>query len=465
MPLSPWTAHHIKQCEQRVGLAILNDEQSLGSVSVDFGRLTHSEPAAVFSPPTTQAVQTLIAYANENGLPVTVRANGFSQSGQSLPVAGGLTLRMDLFEAVHVQEDTFIWVDPNASWSSLLGATLKESRVPFVTPYNLNLSIAGLISVGGVGAASFKHGVAAAHVSAVEVVTANGEIQRVDATSPLFHACLGGQGQFGVITKVAVQLRPCGRQVRTFFLSYVDREQWLADLAFFKPNADFIEAFCAPAIQGAKLTANGRQPFAEWIFSLQVSFEYDSEAPDLTDFGNQIKPWKMSHRQDETMESYLYRHEPRIQGMKASGHWELQHPWYECLVTYDVVLTELDGLLQSLPLYFATMVHLVPISGKQPAGSFVAPNRSEFFSVMILNPGVPPALVPGCLEAIREMDNRLLPKGGKRYLSGFMGSDLSPDYWAGHFGAEYATWSFLKRRYDPKGIFCSTLCHQNLPEQ
>ena len=46
MPLSPWTAHHIKQCEQQVGLAILNDEQSLGSVSVDFGGLTHAEPAA-----------------------------------------------------------------------------------------------------------------------------------------------------------------------------------------------------------------------------------------------------------------------------------------------------------------------------------------------------------------------------------------------------------------------------------
>ncbi|MBS0539029.1 MAG: FAD-binding protein [Proteobacteria bacterium] len=459
MPQSLWTARHITHCEQQIGLRILSDEHSLASFSGDFGGLAHSKPAAVFSPPTTRALQQLIAYADENGLPVTVRANGLSQSGQSLPVAGGLTLRMNLFDAVHEQEDAFIWVDANASWSALLAATLKESRVPYVTPYNLNLSIAGLLSVGGVGAASFKHGIAASHVNALEVVTANGEIQRVDATSLLFHACLGGQGQFGVITKVAVQLRPCSRQVRTFFLTYSDREQWLKDLAAFKRHADFIEAFCSPALQGAKLTAKGRQPFAEWLFSLQVSFEYDSEPPELTDFGSDIKPWKVPHRQDETMESYLFRHEPRIQAMKASGQWELQHPWYECLVTHDVVVSELDDLLRSLPLYFATMVHLVPISGRQPTGFLIAPSQAEFFSVMILNPGVPRALVPGCLESIREMDERLLAKGGKRYLSGFLGPDLSADYWMAHFGSDYTKWSTLKSRYDPKGIFCSTSCN------
>jgi hypothetical protein len=316
--------------------------------------------------------------------------------------------------------------------------------------------------VGGVGAASFKHGVAASHVNALEVVTADGKIQRVDAESPLFHACLGGQGQFGVITRAAIQLRPCGRQVRTFFLTYVDKEQWLQDLSVFKNHADFIEAFCSPAPQGMKLTANGRRPFAQWLFSMQVSVEYDDEGPELIDLGNDIKPWKILHRQDEPMESYLFRHESRLRAMRASGQWELQHPWYECLVPHDVVLSELDDLLYSLPLYYATLVHLVPISGKQPTGFFMRPGQSEFFSVMILNPGVPAALVPGCLEVIREMDERFLARGGKRYLSGFLGSDLPPDYWVAHFGPDYASWLNLKRRYDPKGIFCSTLLNHNM---
>jgi FAD/FMN-containing dehydrogenase len=462
MSQSPWNTLHITRCEEQAGQTILHDEHSLASFSSDFGGLTHSKPAAVFAPATMQALQRSVAYANENGLPVTIRANGLSQSGQSLPVAGGLTLHMDQFHAVHEPEDTFIWVDANARWSVLLAATLRESRVPYVTPYNVNLSIAGLLSVGGVGAASFRHGIVASHVNALEVVTANGEIQRVDADSPLFHACLGGQGQFGVITKAAIQLRSCGSRVRTFFLVYADKEQWLKDLTFFKHRADFIETICSPALQGMKLTANGRRPFAEWLFSLQVSFEYDDVPPELADFGNFIDPWKLSHHQDETMDSYLFRHNVRFQAMKLAAQWDLQHPWYECLVPQDVMMTELDDLLCSLPLYYATTVHLVPIARKQPAGFFMAPDRSEFFSVMILNPGVPPALIPGCLEAIREMDERFLARGGKRYLSGFLGSDLSLDYWQAHFGSAYTSWTSLKKRYDPKGIFCSALCNHNM---
>jgi FAD/FMN-containing dehydrogenase len=200
MPQAQWGPHHISRCEQQIGQKLLNDEPSLVSYSSDFGRLTHLKPAAVFSPPTTQALQQIVAYANANNLPVTLRANGLSQCGQTLPVAGGLTIHMDRFCAVHEPEDTFIWVDANATWATLLAATLPMSRVPYVIPYNTNLSIAGLLSVGGVGAASFKHGVAASHVDAVEVVTANGEIQRVGADSPLLHACLGGLGHFGVIT-------------------------------------------------------------------------------------------------------------------------------------------------------------------------------------------------------------------------------------------------------------------------
>jgi hypothetical protein len=463
MRQSSWTELHIRQCERLTGQEALSTEHSLPSFSRDFGGLTHSKPAAVFSPSTTRALQQIIAYANENGLPVTVRANGFSQSGQSLPVTGGLTLHMGRFDAIHEQEGEIIWVDANASWSALLDATLPQSRLPYITPYNLDLSVAGLVSVGGVGAASFKYGIAASHVAALEVVTADGKLQRVDGKSPLFQACLAGQGQFGVVARAAIRLRSCGRNVRTFFLAYVEKEQWLKDLATLKYRADFIETFCSPAPQGMKLTAQGRRPFAEWLFSLQVSFEYDDDAPEWADIGGGTEPWRIVHRQEEPMTSYVHRHDARLQAMKASGQWELQHPWYECLVPYDVAVSELDGLLGSLPLYFAPLIHLVPISGRQSTGFFMRPDQPEFASVMILNPGVPPALVPGCLEVIREMDQRFLPQGGKRYLSGFLGSDSSSEYWAAHFGPNYKAWSDLKRRYDPNGIFCSAAHDHNGP--
>lgn len=459
MSHASWNKHHITQCEQRTGQEMLGDEHSLLAFGKDFGGLAQSKPGAVFSPATTQALQQAVAYANAHRLPVTVRAKGLSQCGQALPLTGGMTLHMEQFCAVHEQREDSVWVDANASWASLLAATLPHSRVPYVTPYNTNLSVAGLLSVGGVGAASFRHGVAASHVDALEIVTADGEIQRADASTPLAQACLAGLGQFGVMTKAAIPLRPCGKQVRTFSLVYLDKEQWLKDLDVFKHCADFIETVCSPALQGTRATARGRQPFAQWLFAMQVSFEYDTQAPELDGLGYQISPWKVSNCQDESMNTYLLRHDSRFQAMKLTGQWDMQHPWYECLVPQDVLLSELDDLLDSLPLYFATVVHLVPIANRRPAGFFMTPDQPEFFSVMILNPGVPPALVPGCLDAIKAMDERFLAQGGKRYLSGFLGLDLSPEYWKVHFGVDYENWSALKRRYDPNGIFGSLSLH------
>lgn len=457
MPHPIWSTQHLRQCEERTGHGMLADGPVLDAFSRDFGGICHAQPAAVFSPSTTQALQQVVAYAHEHGLPLTVRAHGLSQGGQTVPEPGGLTLHMDQFRAVHAREGESIWVDANASWSELLAETLPHARVPYVTPYNTNLSVAGLISVGGVGAASFKHGIAASHVRALEVVTADGAIQRIGAESALFHACLGGLGQFGVITRAAIALKPCARQVRTYTLVYADEAQWLQDLAAFKRHADFIETVCTPALLGTRASPRGRQPFAQWLYAMQVSFEYDTGAPELASVEAPIEPWKIADCQDETMAEYLLRHNTRFHAMKLSGQWALQHPWYECLVPQQVALAELGGLLRSLPLYFATLVHVVPIARSQPSGFFMAPDQPEFVSLMILNPGVPAPLVPGCLDAIKALDERLLSQGGKRYASGFLGSPLPPGYWETHFGDRHAGWTALKHRYDPKGIFGSSL--------
>lgn len=456
MPRASWTADHVSRCEQQIGQMLLTDASALAPYSGDFGRLARAAPAAAFAPSTVEALQQVVAYAGANGLPVAVRANGLSQCGQSLPVAGGLTLHMERFRTIHEQDETSVWIDTNASWADLLAATLPNKRVPYVTPYNTNLSIGGLLSVGGVGAASFRHGVAASHVVALEVVTADGQLHRAEAGSHLAQACLGGLGNFGVMTKAAIRLRPCAGHVRTFFLAYLDQAQWLNDLAVFKRSADFIETICSPALQGIKSTPDGRQPFAEWIFALQVSFEYNGAPPELGQLGD-VKPWKLSHVQDDTMEGYLLRHNGRFEAMKLSGQWDLQHPWYECLVPPDVLTADLDELLRALPLYYATVVHVVPITRREPAGFFMAPDAPEFFSIMILNPGVPPAFVPGCLNTIAALDSRFLPRGGKRYLAGYLGKHLLPDYWEGHFGARYREWLESKQRYDPRGIFRSLL--------
>lgn len=442
--------------EKKSGQTILNNPHTLELLGSDFGRLVCSKPAAVCEPKTVDTLQSLMNYAHDNQLPITIRGLGLSQSGQSVAPPGGLILDMKHFNHVQEPKDHSIWVGANSTWADLLEYSLPHSLVPYVIPYNCHLSIGGVLSAGGIGASSFNYGSIISHALELEVVQANGELNRVATNSPLMQACLGGQGQFGVITQARIALTPTPPWVRTFFLTYVDKEAWLGDMQRCQPYTDYIESFCAPAIQGAKLSATGRQPFAQWLYALHIAIAYENQPPEVHDLP--INPWKIQHVQDESIHSYLHRHDTRFQMMKITGQWELPHPWYECFIP-EPALDNLEELLDALPLHYASTVHLIPVNNAKPTGFLILPHNQNIFSLMILNPGLPTTLTPSCLDAIKNLDAVLLPQGGKRYLSGFLGAEQHPGYWKAHFGERYDEWLELKKNYDPCHIFCSFL-HQ-----
>lgn len=459
MSIHQWNTEIIKQHNKVTGQALLSDESTLVFFSQDFGKLIQSQPSAVCIPEHLDSLQSLISFAYQHKLPVTIRGNGLSQCGQSLPVPGGLTLSMQHFnKPLELVEDT-IWVEANTSWADLLVISLKQNKAPFVLPYNCNLSVAGVLSAGGVGSSSFKYGAINAHVSALEVIDGLGVKKSVTKDSPLFHACLSGQGQFGVITKASIELRPVKPQVKTFCLVYSSQEQWFEDIYKIRDKVDYMELFCSPCIQGAKLKEGKRVSMAQWLYGLHLSIEYEEgDAPDLNDVIKNLNPWQVINNQEETISSYYLRHNSRFELMKMLGQWDLLHPWYECFVATKVLKEHLAELLQRLPVHYASLVHVVPMA-KQKAGFLMLPEEGSICSVMILNPGVPPLLKDSCLQAIKDLDACFIEQGGKRYLSGFLGYDLPSDYWSKHFGEQHDLWVNLKKQFDPEGIFSSRLHH------
>lgn len=388
---------------------------------------------------------------------MTIRGNGLSQSGQAIPVAGGLSLDLKEFNKVLDREPEAIWVETNSCWADLLAVSLKTGLIPYVLPYNCNLSIGGVISAAGIGASSFKFGPISAHVKALEVILADGEIKIVDEQSPLFKACLSGQGRFAVISKACIRLRPCLKQVKTFFLVYLDKASWLNDLVELKEKADYIEAFCSPSLQGMKLVAGKRKPFAQWLFVIHASVEYENNSPQFTEIFPGVHPWQLIHSQDESIHSYLHRHDPRFEAMKLTGQWELAHPWYECFMTKAMLSDNLDELLAELPIHYASLLQVVPLANLQQTGFFMLPEVRDVYELMILNPGINPVFVPSCLQVIDALDEKFLKQGGKRYLSGYLGTCLRAEYWQRHFGPLYRDWVELKESYDKQNIFRSFL--------
>jgi FAD/FMN-containing dehydrogenase len=73
-----------------------------------------------------------------------------------------------------------------------------------------SVGIGGLTLGGGVGYLVRKHGLTIDSLLAAEVVTADGQVRRVDAENhpDLFWAIRGGGGNFGVATRFHFQLHP-----------------------------------------------------------------------------------------------------------------------------------------------------------------------------------------------------------------------------------------------------------------
>src|SRR5690606_28367947 len=71
-----------------------------------------------------------------------------------------------------------------------------------------NVGIAGYTLGGGLSWLARKHGLAASSVTAMDVVTADGEQRRVDGDDDLFWALRGGGHGFGVVTALEFALHP-----------------------------------------------------------------------------------------------------------------------------------------------------------------------------------------------------------------------------------------------------------------
>ena len=84
------------------------------------------------------------------------------------------------------------------------------SGSPRCTAPRPDVSVVGYSLGGGLGWYGRKHGLAANSVTAIELVTADGELRRVDAANEpeLFWALRGGGGNFGVVTALEFDLYP-----------------------------------------------------------------------------------------------------------------------------------------------------------------------------------------------------------------------------------------------------------------
>jgi FAD/FMN-containing dehydrogenase len=166
-------------------------------------------PAVIVSPVDAGEVAYVVALAREGGLELAVRSGGHSGAGHGVN-DGGIVLDLSSMKALDVDPTEHIaWAETGLTAGEVTSA-LGEHGLAVGFGDTGSVGIGGLTLGGGVGYLVRKHGLTIDDLLAAEVVTADGQLLRVDSDHhpELFWALRGGGGNFGVATRFQYRLHP-----------------------------------------------------------------------------------------------------------------------------------------------------------------------------------------------------------------------------------------------------------------
>ncbi len=152
-------------------------------------------------------VRTVIDLARTTGLPLAVRSGGHGNGGQAV-VDDGIVLDLRDMRALDIDATGHTaWVQPGLTAGAYSAAVSAHG---LITGFGdtASVGIGGITLGGGVGYLVRKHGLTIDDLLAADVVTADGQLLRVDAEQhpDLFWAIRGGGGNFGVATRFQLRL-------------------------------------------------------------------------------------------------------------------------------------------------------------------------------------------------------------------------------------------------------------------
>jgi len=166
-------------------------------------------PLAIVRVADADDVARVVSLASETGLELAVRSGGHSGAGHCVS-DGGIVLDLKDMHALDIDvAGRTAWAQTGLTAAAYTTAAVAHGLATGFGDTG-SVGIGGLTVGGGVGYLVRKHGLTIDDLLAADVVTADGELRRVDAnTHPdLFWAIRGGGGNFGVATRFQFRLHP-----------------------------------------------------------------------------------------------------------------------------------------------------------------------------------------------------------------------------------------------------------------
>jgi FAD binding domain len=170
--------------------------------------LTHDQrPAAIVRVANAGDVAETVRYAARNGMRIAPQGTGHN-AGPIEGLEDALLVRTDDLQEVTIDVAARrARVGSGVRWGAVSDRA-SEAGLAALSGSSRDVGVTGYSLGGGFGWLARKHGLQANALTAVEIVTADGELRRIDHDNEtdLFWAIRGGGGNYGVVTALEFEL-------------------------------------------------------------------------------------------------------------------------------------------------------------------------------------------------------------------------------------------------------------------
>jgi FAD/FMN-containing dehydrogenase len=194
------------------GIVLTPGEEGYEAEAATYNLATTHHPAVIVGAADADDVQAAVRFATRRGLPVAVMATGH---GPVLPADGAVLITTHRMDAVRIDPvRRTARVEAGVVWQQVVDAAAEHGLAPLNGSSPL-VGVVGYTLGGGLSPTMGRaHGWASDHIRSLEVVTADGRLRRLDASTTdadeqeLFWALPGAKSNLGVVTALEFDLFP-----------------------------------------------------------------------------------------------------------------------------------------------------------------------------------------------------------------------------------------------------------------
>jgi glycolate oxidase len=186
-------------------------------------------PEAVVKPRNVEDVQKIIEFGRKHNIPIIPRGGASWGFGGAVPNQGGIVVDISGMRAIlEIDEERRIAIcEPAVTWLEVSeAADLKGLFLPAYPSSARVATLGGWTNTGGAGIGAYGAGTSIRQIEHLEAVLGDGRVLSTDVDGasgkgPDLNALISGsEGSVGIVTKVAVRLRPKPDEIRPLAYSW-----------------------------------------------------------------------------------------------------------------------------------------------------------------------------------------------------------------------------------------------------